>query len=72
MLYCQTLFWGAEGLGDRCVKITLIVSSLEWLTCLFLFIMAEFEKLQPRFKDGTHFSCYESFLKGYNVQMSLS
>ena len=50
------------------MKITLIVSSLEWLTCLFLFIMAEFEKLQLRFKDGTHFSCYESLL---NVQMSL-
>ena len=27
------------------VKRTLIVSCLEWLTCLFLFIMVEFEKL---------------------------
>ena len=27
------------------MKITLIVSSLEWLTCLFLFIIVEFEKL---------------------------
>ena len=26
------------------MKITLIVSCLEWLTCLFLFIMVEFEK----------------------------
>ena len=27
------------------MKITLIVSCLEWLTCLFLFIMVEFEKV---------------------------
>ena len=47
------------------------VSCLEWLTCLILFIMVEFEKLQPRFKNGAHFSCYESLSKGYNVQMSL-
>ena len=32
------------------MKITLIVSSLEWLTCLFLFIIVEFEKLL-----STHF-----------------
>ena len=38
---------------------------------LTLIIMVEFEKLQPRFKNGTHFSCYESLSKGYNVQMSL-
>ena len=36
---------GAEGLGKRCLKITLIVSNLEWLTCLLLFIIVEFEKL---------------------------
>ena len=44
-LYCHTLFWGAEGLGKGCLKITLIVSCLEWLTCLLLFIIVEFEKL---------------------------
>ena len=27
------------------MKITLIVSCLEWLTCLFLFTMVEFEKV---------------------------
>ena len=27
--------------------------------------------LQSRLKKGTHFSCYESVPKGYNVQMSL-
>ena len=27
------------------MKITLIVSCLEWLTCFLLFIMVEFEKL---------------------------
>ena len=45
----HTIFWGAEGLGDGGVKITLIVSCLQWLTCLFLFIMVEFEKvtIQP-------------------------
>ena len=39
-----TMFWGAEGLEEGCVKITLIVSCLEWLTCLFIFTMVEFEK----------------------------
>ena len=27
--------------------------------------------MQTRFKNGIHFSCYESLPKGYNVQMSL-
>ena len=27
------------------MKITLIVSCLEWLTCLFLFIMVEYENV---------------------------
>ena len=50
----------------------LIVSwHLEWLTCLRLFIMVGFEKLQPQFKNSTHFSCYESLSKGYNVLMTL-
>ena len=41
----QAIYWGAEGLGEGYVKITLIVSCLEWLTCLFLFTMVEFEKV---------------------------
>ena len=53
------------------MKIMLTVSCLEWLTCLLLFTMVEFEKLQPRFKNSTHFSCYASLSKGYNVQMSM-
>ena len=32
-------------MGQGCVKIRLIVSCLEWHTCLFLFIMVEFEKV---------------------------
>ena len=40
----NTIYWGAEGLGEECVKITLIVSCLEWFTCLFLFIMVEFDE----------------------------
>ena len=36
----NTIYWGAEGLGEECVKITLIV----WFTCLFLFIMVEFNE----------------------------
>ena len=36
---------GAEGLGEGCVKITLLVSCLQWLTCSFVFIMEEFEKV---------------------------
>ena len=64
---------GAEELGKGCVKITLIVSCLEWLTCLLLFIIVEFEKLlySPDLKTVLIFSCYESVPKGYNVQMSL-
>ena len=45
-LYCHTIFWGAEGLAKGCAKITLIVSCLEWLTCLFSFIMVEFGRFQ--------------------------
>ena len=56
--------------GEGCVKITLIVSCLEWLIRLFLFIMVEFEKVQHRLTNDTHFSCHESFPKGQNVQMS--
>ena len=56
---------------EGCVKIMLTVSCLEWLTCLLLFTMVEFEKLQPRFQNGTHFSCHESLSKGYNVHMSM-
>ena len=32
-------------MGKGCVKLTLIVSCLELLTCLLLFIIVEFEKL---------------------------
>ena len=41
----HAIYWGAEGLGEGYVKITLIVSCLEWLTYLFLFTMVEFEKV---------------------------
>ena len=44
----HTIFWGAEELGEGCVIITLIVSCLEWLICLLLFIMVEFEKVAYR------------------------
>ena len=53
------------------MKIMLTVSCLEWLTCLLFFTMVEFEKLQPRFKNSTHFSSHKSLPKGYNVQMSM-
>ena len=68
----HTIFWGAEGLGEGCVKITLIVSCLEWLTCLYLFMMVEFEKVlySPDIKNSPHFCCYESLPKGHNVEMS--
>ena len=57
------------------MKITLSIPCLERLTCLFLFIMVEFEKVPYssdllRLKNGTHFPRYESLPKGYNVQMS--
>ena len=56
---------------QACVKIILIVSCLEWLTCLVLFIMVEFKSYYTAPTHGTHFSCSESLSKGYNVQMSL-
>ena len=34
-LYCHTIFWRVEGLGEGCVNITLIVSCLEWITSLW-------------------------------------
>ena len=37
------------------MEITLIVSGLEWLTCLLLFIMVEFEKLRPDLKMANIF-----------------
>ena len=66
MLYCHTIFWGAEGLGEGCVKIMLIVSCLEWLACLFLFIMVEFEKLlySPDLKMVLIFLVTKVFQKG--------
>ena len=50
------------------MKIIVTVSCLEWLTCLLLFTVVEFEKLQFRFKNDTHFSCYKSLSKGYKIQ----
>ena len=48
------------------MKITLIVSCLEWLTCLFLFTMVEFEKgtIQPRLKMVLIFLVTKVFQKG--------
>ena len=67
---------GAEELGKGCLKITLIVSCLEWLTCLLLFIIVEFEKVlySPDLKTVLIFlvtRVFQAVPKGYNVQMSL-
>ena len=43
-IYCHAIFWGAQELREGWVKIMLIVSCLEWLTYLFLFIMVEFKR----------------------------
>ena len=37
-LYCHTIFWETEGFGEGCVKIMQIVSCLELMTNLFIFI----------------------------------
>ena len=37
-LYCYAIFWGTEGLGEGCVKIMQIVSCLELMANLFIFI----------------------------------
>ena len=41
-----------------------IVSCLELMTNLFIFIH---NIIQPPVENGTHFHCYESLSKGYNV-----
>ena len=43
-IYCHAIFWGTQELREGWVKIMLIVSCLEWLTYLFLFIMVEFKR----------------------------
>ena len=61
------LYFGeARGLGEGCVKITPIASCLEWLTCLFLFTMVEFEKVlySPDFKMVLIFLVTKVFQKG--------
>ena len=70
-LYCHTIFfggggWGAEGLGEGCVKITLIIFFLEWLIYLFLFITVEFEKFlhSPDLKMVPIFLVTKVFQKG--------
>ena len=37
-LYCHAIFWGTEGLGEGCVEIMQIVSCLELMANLFIFI----------------------------------
>ena len=37
-LYYHAIFWGTEGLGEGCVKIMQIVSCLELMANLFIFI----------------------------------
>ena len=37
-LYCHAIFWGTAGLGEGCVKIMQIVSYLELMANLFIFI----------------------------------
>ena len=48
------------------MNMTLIVSCLEWLTCLFLFIMVEFEKVlcSPNLKMVLIFLVTKVFQKG--------
>ena len=67
------LYFGEQRDWGRGVcKITLIVSCLEWLTCLLLFIMVE---LMKRHYTAPTLKWYSFFLsrnssKGYNVQLS--
>ena len=37
-LYCHAIVWGTEGLGEGCVEIMRIVSCLELMANLFIFI----------------------------------
>ena len=62
-----TIFWGAEGLDlEGFVKLKRIFSCLEWLNCLFLFIMVEFEKVlySPDLKMVLIFLVTKVFQKG--------
>ena len=53
-------------MGEGCVKIMLIVSCLEWLTCLFLLTTVEFEKVlySPNLKIVLIFLVTKVFQKG--------
>ena len=50
------------------MKIMQIVSCLELMTNLFIFIHNGKKVIkQPQLKNGTHFFCHERLSKGYNV-----
>ena len=48
-LYCHTIFWRVEGLGEGCVNITLIVSCLEWITSLWRHWFSSRKRCRPSF-----------------------
>ena len=77
MLCCRTIFFfgggGGRGIGGG-VRENKAYCSLLRLVNLLTFIQNGGSwkvTLQSRLKKVTHFSCYESVPKGYNVQMSL-
>ena len=52
-LYCHAIFWGTEGLGEGYVEIMQIVSCLELMANLSIFIHSG--GIQPPLKNGTLF-----------------
>ena len=69
----HTIFGGAEAwLREECVKKNAYCFLLKMAHFLIFIHNGGIWKgtIQPRLKNGTHFSCYESLPKRYNVQMS--
>ena len=58
-LYCHAIFWGTEGLREGCVEIMQIVSCLELMADLFIFIH---NWLQPM--RVSHVSCVLIIFQG--------
>ena len=76
-LYCHTNFFGrggrGRGIGGRVRENSANRFLLRMANWLIFIHNGGIRKVitQFRLNNGTHFSCYESLPKGYNVQMSL-
>ena len=68
----HAIYWGAEGLREGYVKITLIVSCLEWLTMVIHNGGIGKGTIQPRLKMVLIFLVTKVFQKGTMFKCGLS